>query len=165
MEYIGCGLPIGRACDKAVVIENHLRAKFLRKALRAEHVGRGLMKALPKLALRESVLPSLLVIFFIVCVLGGGASRADAQSQIVVRIAAAFLSAAALLTIDWDDIRHVRVPFAFAAAWTALIAIQLVPLPPVWWTALPGRSLFVDAANSAGPVSYTHLTLPTNREV
>ena len=44
----------------------------------------------------------------------------------------------------------------------ALPAVAIAPPPTALGVAIPPK---VNAANAIGPVSYTHLTLPTNREV
>lgn len=86
----------------------------------------------------------------IACFLFGGSARADAYSQFFVRSGAVLFGAAALVTIARGDLAKVRIPFALLGAWTLLIAFQLVPLPPVIWTNLPGRDEFVPLAGLAG---------------
>lgn len=88
--------------------------------------------------------------FWLALVLFGGASRADEPAQIVVRVAS--ILALALL---WQAARSMPRPelrpvlFVLAAA-AALIALQLLPLPPALWTALPGRAPYVDLAGLLG---------------
>ncbi|VVS98474.1 conserved membrane hypothetical protein [Sphingomonas sp. EC-HK361] len=92
----------------------------------------------------------LLCAFAAVLWLAGGASRADAMGQVLVRTAAfAILVALALF--------GPRPAFASAKPVTWLLAsaillamLQLVPLPPALWQALPGRALFGQAAELTG---------------
>lgn len=96
----------------------------------------------------------LLCMLFAVLWLAGGASRSDALGQVVVR-AAAF---AALVTLALFGRRPV-LGSARPVAWLigaalALPLLQLIPLPPAWWAALPGRGAFTAAdaiAGSAAP--------------
>lgn len=80
----------------------------------------------------------------------GGASRADAAGQIVVR-GFAWLTLAGLAAtayrLDW---RAAKGPWIVFALTVTMVAIQLVPLPPSVWTALPGRSLLADTATVIG---------------
>ncbi len=102
-----------------------------------------------------------LVMLLIVCVLGGGASRLDALSQTPVWIASIMCGAVALLSITRDEIHGVRTPLLFVIVAAVLVILQLVPLPPALWSALPGRALYVQATNLAGvalpwrPISLT----------
>ncbi|HWL48174.1 MAG TPA: O-antigen ligase family protein [Sphingomonadaceae bacterium] len=91
----------------------------------------------------------LLALFLGVCLLGGGASRADVESQLAVRAAGLILLGVALF-LPKLDLRAIRAPLCFMAALALLILIQLMPLPPALWTMLPGRGFFVDAAGAAG---------------
>ena len=71
-------------------------------------------------------------------ILGGGA-RDDLQSLLLLRPAAVGFGAWALLAATPGDLRAVRTPLALLAALLALITLQLIPLPPRLWHALPGR--------------------------
>lgn len=87
----------------------------------------------------------LLCVLFVTLWLAGGASRADAVGQAVVRgIAAAVLIVAAL----WGrlpSLGHAR-PVAWLLGAIALLAgLQLVPLPPSLWPELAGRREFAEA--------------------
>ena len=93
---------------------------------------------------------SLAVGLIAACFLFGGSARADAFSQFFVRIAAVLLGSVALVRITRADAEKIRVPLILSLAWTLLIAIQLVPLPPQIWTSLPGREQFVELAGLAG---------------
>ena len=84
------------------------------------------------------------------CFIGGGASRDDAMSLLYLRPAAILLGAAMLLLPGPVELRAVRVPLFLFLALAAVMALQLVPLPPDLWTALPGRASFAEAMNIAG---------------
>lgn len=103
------------------------------------------LKALgPRLSL------SLLCAFLIVLWIAGGASRADVIGQVVVRSAAWGLLAVFVL---WG--RPPAIGSAAPIVWLLTAAVittlvQLVPLPPAVWQALPGRDLITEAADSIG---------------
>lgn len=85
--------------------------------------------------------------FMVVAVAAGGASRADAASQFVVR-SASILTVTILLLQTSTSPRFDRVKPAliFLSAAAAIILIQLIPLPSSLWPSLPGRE------------PYTHVT-------
>ena len=70
--------------------------------------------------------------------LGGGA-RDDIQSLLLLRPAAVGFAAWALIVAAPGELKAVRTPLALLLALLALVAVQLVPLPPALWHALPGR--------------------------
>ncbi|MFZ1742044.1 MAG: O-antigen ligase family protein [Pontixanthobacter sp.] len=80
-----------------------------------------------------------LALFAIVLALLGGSSRPDAvQNAGLLPLAALFL-VPALYYIDRRDLAKFKLPLLLIGAWTAWTALQLVPLPPAIWHALPGR--------------------------
>jgi len=93
---------------------------------------------------------ALVVAFLLVLWIAGGASRADVPGQVVTR-AAAWLVLIILILFparaDWRDSRTVIV---LTAATLAMVVIQLIPLPPSAWLALPGRSILAEAAEASG---------------
>lgn len=92
----------------------------------------------------------LLCVFLGVLWLAGGASRADVLGQVVVRLAAAVCLVLALLFGRLPDLEGVR-PVAFLLLAALLLAlVQMVPLPPAIWQALPGRAAFAAAATASG---------------
>ena len=99
-------------------------------------------------------LPSLhyvsLVVLVAVTFLMGGASRGDVLSLAILRPIAAVLLVVGLYGMTWHMLRGFRLLAALAAALTILIAMQLVPLPPGLWTALPGRALLAEGMAAAG---------------
>lgn len=74
----------------------------------------------------------------------GGGSRHDILSLAVLRPLAFGFVLYALLVLRTGDLRAVRVPLALLLALAAWLMVQLVPLPPALWQALPGRELFVE---------------------
>ncbi|HYD12460.1 MAG TPA: O-antigen ligase family protein [Allosphingosinicella sp.] len=94
--------------------------------------------------------------FFIVCVffgavaIFGGASRADVMSLPLVRLASVVMIAIALMQIDRQQWRMIHLPVIFLLAVAAIIAVQLIPLPPQLWASLPGRGVYMDALGVAG---------------
>lgn len=102
----------------------------------------------------------LLSTFIAIALLFGGASRADALSQPVVRLAAVLTIAIFAVQFDRKAWRAVRPALLFAAAIAAIIAVQLVPLPPSLWDTLPGREVYREALNLAGlPAVWRPLSL------
>lgn len=89
----------------------------------------------------------LFVVLLAVLWIGGGASRADALGQALSRAAASFAIALTFLLASRSlRVGDVRAPACLLAAAIALVLLQLVPLPPSLWQALPGRGLFAEAA-------------------
>ena len=80
----------------------------------------------------------LAVFVMAVFVLGGGA-RDDLQSLLLLRPAAVGFAAWALWVAAPGDLKAIRIPLALLLVLVVLIAVQLVPLPPEVWHALPGR--------------------------
>lgn len=92
----------------------------------------------------------------------GGASREHALRLAIVELAALPLLASALVHSFGTDVwtRH-RWALSLLAGLAALPLIQLIPLPPSIWTALPGREQAVLALQASGmtpgwsPISLT----------
>jgi hypothetical protein len=101
-------------------------------------------------------------IFCVAITFSGGTSRADALSQVVVRVASIFTIAALLVRRPtFDHLGRVRPMLIFTGLIGVLIILQLVPLPPAAWTALPGRvhdvelAKLIDAQGSWRPMNLT----------
>jgi O-antigen ligase len=99
---------------------------------------------------KPSLFLVLLWIFLFVLWLAGGASRADALGQTIVRATAWSVLIVAILFGRRPAIGKGQPVVLFLLAATLLAALQLVPLPPDMWQALPGRGLFVEAAAASG---------------
>jgi O-antigen ligase len=76
----------------------------------------------------------------------GGASRADVIGQVVTRAGAWAILVAIFLFLPRPQLRLRDPIVVFVACAIALTALQLIPLPPSIWSALPGRELFLQAA-------------------
>lgn len=99
---------------------------------------------------RPSLAFVLLCGLLAILLVAGGASRADATGQVVVRGAAWI---ALIVTIlfgprpTWDLARPVAILLALAVL---LVLLQLLPLPPSIWQSLPGRRILIEAAAVSG---------------
>lgn len=82
--------------------------------------------------------------------LAGGASREDALGQVVVRTAAWGALFISVLAGDRVSLTGIRPVLALLLAAIALALVQLIPLPPAWWLALPGRAVLAEAAAASG---------------
>jgi O-antigen ligase len=103
----------------------------------------------------------VIAILLILIALGGGSAFADTLSLLYVRPAAVVAIVIFCLTparIDW---RAIAVPLIMFVILAVIVAVQLVPLPPVIWTALPGRTPYLEATSLLGmaelwrPISLT----------
>ena len=92
------------------------------------------------------ILSALLVLV----ALGGGSAFADTLSLIYVRLAAVAALVAFALTPARFGWQVFRMPMILLVLLAAIIGIQLVPLPPSIWTALPGRAAYLEAAAAMG---------------
>lgn len=104
-------------------------------------------------ARRIGIVPSLslgmLFLLFALLAVAGGASREDALGQVFVRAGASAL--AAFWVLAGGRINGPIRPVAILLGVASLLpALQLVPLPPAIWTALPGRSVYMAAASLSG---------------
>jgi O-antigen ligase len=89
------------------------------------------------------------VAFLVIVVVAGGASRIDSFAQIPVELAASVMLGVALAFLSKDQAMRYGGPIVFATACVALVALQLVPLPPAIWSALPGHGFYKQAADLA----------------
>lgn len=92
----------------------------------------------------------LLMVFLAVLWCAGGASREDVAGQIGVRLVAWLSVAAIALFAPMPAFRRGRPVLIFLLLALGLALVQLVPLPPFLWQALPGRTLIADAAVISG---------------
>ncbi len=100
--------------------------------------------------LRENFILILIGGLLAVLAFAGGASRADAPQQILVRLVAILLLACALMPFDLRPLLKGRRILYWIAACYALLLLQLVPLPFALWASLPGHGLYAEIARATG---------------
>lgn len=99
---------------------------------------------------RDEIDFMLLSALLILVALGGGSAFADTVSLLYVRLAAVVTIVAFLLTPARPDWHTYRAPILMLAVLAAIVAAQLVPLPPSIWETLPGREPYLEAARALG---------------
>ncbi|KTE17789.1 O-antigen ligase family protein [Sphingopyxis sp. H115] len=77
--------------------------------------------------------------FLVMLFLTGGSARSDVASLPLLRAGALLFGFWAMLRMTREDWRRIRVPLLLLVALLAWMVVQLVPLPPDMWQALPGR--------------------------
>ena len=92
----------------------------------------------------------LLAIYVVLVFTLGGGSRADIQSLIILRPLAVALGALGLWHLTREHIRPHLFLFIMAGSFFSLILLHLMPLPPLFWNALPGRHLVAEIDNTLG---------------
>lgn len=98
---------------------------------------------------RPMLQPVVLSVFLALLCIAGGASRADQWGQAIVRGGAVLAIIQTALLAPRPRLLTNPV-FILLVCAIALPLLQLVPLPPPWWTHLPGRSIVAGAAASVG---------------
>jgi O-antigen ligase len=88
--------------------------------------------------------------FVLLVFLMGGGSRHDILSLAVLRPLAFAALLYAALVLRPGEFAAVRMPAMLLLALAGWMALQLVPLPPAMWQALPGRALLAEVQASAG---------------
>ncbi|MDP5280685.1 O-antigen ligase family protein [Sphingomonas sp. DG1-23] len=81
--------------------------------------------------------------------LGGGA-RSDIQSLAILRPIAVLVGVGALFTLSRQNLRDYRALLILVGAAIAIVAIQLVPLPPGLWRHLGGHDVVVEIDAALG---------------
>jgi len=106
---------------------------------------------------KKSALPAkpslpfiLLTLLLCAAWLTGGASRADALGQVVIRAAAWISLVVALLFAPRPSQSDARPVVILLLAATLLVLAQLIPLSPAVWQGLPGRAMLAEAAAASG---------------
>lgn len=90
------------------------------------------------------------LVFVAILAIAGGASRPDALGQACVRWAAGLAIAVLIVVRPGLPVRACRWPLLILGAAMIVPLLQLVPLPPSMWPALPGHAPFLEAATVAG---------------
>ena len=89
-------------------------------------------------------------LFVVICFLLGGNSRFQLLVDVSLRLVSILAIGYALVRMTPGDRRRAR-PFAWAIlAFGALMAVQLIPLPPSLWNAMPGHDFYRDALTTVG---------------
>lgn len=91
-----------------------------------------------------------LVVLLVAAFLLGGSSREDVPGLIILRPLAVICLAIGLVGLTREEIVRFRWPLLLMLAWTGLILLHLIPLPPSIWMSLPGRDLVAEAAAASG---------------
>lgn len=99
---------------------------------------------------RPSLAFILLALFLAMLWIAGGASRGDVPGQVAVRGVAWAMLVVVALFVPKPMLRPERPVLVILLLALALPVLQLVPLPPAIWQALPGRALFAGAATALG---------------
>jgi O-antigen ligase len=108
----------------------------------------------------ENVLPGLFYAFVFLCFMGGGGSRADIASLLYLRPAAICIIAIFALQFRASQFGRVRMPATLLLALACAMVLQLIPLPPPIWLALPGHAFLAEAAGAANiPQPWRPITL------
>jgi hypothetical protein len=91
-----------------------------------------------------------MLVLLAACFLGGGASRLDVMSLIYLQPLAVICLALFLFTAETIRWSSIKAPLLVIGALAALMTVQLIPLPPDIWTALPGHGRFAASASVVG---------------
>jgi O-antigen ligase len=103
----------------------------------------------PLARFQPSIAFVLLTVLFATLWLAGGASRSDVLGQVIVRAVAWTVLVAFFLFGELKS--RVARPVAWLVGGALVLTlVQLVPLPPALWQALPGRALLSNAATVSG---------------
>ncbi len=106
--------------------------------------------------LRSAIVPA----FLLACLLLGGSTRAEWPNMALQLAAIAILAWAALASPRAQSGLPGQTLVRLALAMMALVALQLVPLPPSLWTALPGREFIARGYGLLGePLPWLPLSL------
>ncbi len=106
----------------------------------------------------EGVLLVSAIFAFLLAILGGS-SRYD-MIQLPILLPISCLAAAYGLFRSWEaDWSGLKTPLVILMLWTGWILLQLVPLPPDLWHALPGREPLAKLAEALGENRWRPLSM------
>lgn len=100
----------------------------------------------PRISLNALVLLGVFVTIWI----AGGASRSDELGQVMVRTAAWIAIVVTTLFGARPSMSKIRPALWITLAALVLVLVQLIPLPPAIWQAMPGRSGLANVPNAIG---------------
>jgi hypothetical protein len=92
----------------------------------------------------------ILAFFLVVVFAMGGASRADAQSLIILRPLSVLTCALACITLEREHLAARRGLIVWSGGIFALALVHVTPLPPTLWQSLAGRQEVIDVEKLAG---------------
>lgn len=101
------------------------------------------------------------IVFLALVFLLGGASRSDVESLPLLRFLCVLFAAGYAFALTRDDWRRIRIPLILLGLLTLWFIVQLIPLPPGMWHALPGREEIIAIDRQLGletlwrPISLT----------
>ncbi len=98
---------------------------------------------------RKSIQLWILLIYLVLVFFLGGGARPDIQSLAILRPLAILVCCFAGFTLAKRHFVQNRVFFGLALATILLVGLQLIPLPPQLWVALPGREIIAEIDRAA----------------
>lgn len=106
--------------------------------------------------LRQSAVP----LFLVACLLLGGSPQ-GVWRNLILQIGGLGLVAWALMASERSHPTSAgRLLLWLCGLWFALVLLQLVPMPPQWWSALPGRAPVIEGFKLRGePLPWLPLSL------
>ncbi len=110
---------------------------------------------------RERAIWWMMLALLVLCLIGGGSNRPDTLSLLYLRPATILLATAMIAIAPRVSAGAFRWLVVLLAALAATMLLQLVPLPPELWSALPGHAPLMNATAAAGlpapwrPISVT----------
>lgn len=117
-------------------------------------------------AQRLAPLDAVLALFPALALLLGGASAGGFVANALLQLLAVLILAWTMLRLDWmPERKGDRVPLVFGFILVGIMLIQLIPLPPFLWTALPGRGTVIEgfAALGVDPLPWMPLSMTPAR--
>ncbi|CAM3177666.1 hypothetical protein SPAN111604_08610 [Sphingomonas antarctica] len=98
-------------------------------------------------------------LFAVLLVFTGGSSRGDVSFLIIPRVGALVLIALLLIGLPPRQFAHAARMLAAGTIVAGLVALQLIPLPPSWWAALPGHAPYATLADQVAGARWRPMSL------